>query len=216
MCLLHREGMIGKIEVVDSGTSIPSPAAQAATGDKEKAALEAKLAPALKQLRQGKPPIPITLPGTNPVLAGSGSPDQNVEASISEYGPSKISIPVGGSVTWWLIGAHSITFNADKSNDDIRTEAPDGTVHLNAKALAPANSPGEPSKPPAGGSPTKPKFVVVAQKSWDGKGFLNSGIFLNSFGPPVIEGYKLTFTKAGTYKYLCTVHDDMKGTVVVG
>ena len=43
-----------------------------------------------------------------------------------------------------------------------------------------------------------------------------SGIFVNSMGPPLIEGYKLTFTKAGTYKYICTVHDDMKGTVVVG
>ena len=32
----------------------------------------------------------------------------------------------------------------------------------------------------------------------------------------MIEGYKLKFTHAGTYHYICTVHDNMKGTVVVG
>ena len=31
-----------------------------------------------------------------------------------------------------------------------------------------------------------------------------------------IEGYKITFTKAGKYKYICTVHDNMKGEVDVG
>jgi len=58
-------------------------------------------------------------------------------------------------------------------------------------------------------------FKVVASASWNGKGFHNSGLFGNSF-PPNIEGYKLTFTHAGTYKYICTVHDNMKGTIVVG
>jgi plastocyanin len=55
----------------------------------------------------------------------------------------------------------------------------------------------------------------VAKTSWNGKGFLNSGIFGNS-NPPVIEGYQLTFTRAGKYRYICTVHDDMKGEVDVG
>ena len=124
-------------------------------------------------------------------------------------------IPVGGSVTWWIIGPHSITFNSDKTNNDIRAVAPDGTVHLNPPALAPAGGPGEP--PPAKGGPTSGiHFKLVASSTWNGKGFHNSGVFQNSFGPPVIEGYKLTFTKAGTYHYICTVHDNMKGTVVVG
>ena len=47
-------------------------------------------------------------------------------------------------------------------------------------------------------------------------GFLNSGIFANSNPPSNIEGYKITFTKAGKYKYICTVHDNMKGEVDVG
>jgi plastocyanin len=215
MCALHREEMQGKITVVPASKTIMSPSAQFALGQKQFARDVAPLAPAIATLRQGKPPVPgLTLPGSpNAVLAGSGVP--NHPGAVDEFGQKTVSIPVGGTVTWWIIGPHSITFNSDESNDDIRSEAPDGTVHANPKAFGPAGGPGEP--PPAKGGPTKGiHFKVVASSSWDGKGFHSSGVFTNSFGPPVIEGYKLKFTKAGTYHYICTVHDHMKGTVIVG
>jgi len=216
MCLLHREGMMGSLKVVPASTPVPSPSAQRATGAKELASVQAKLVPAVTALRKGKVPG-LAAPGTNGVFAGSGSPSA-MEAEITEFGPKTIKIPVGGSVTWYLLGPHSITFNSNKTNDDIRLTAPDGSVHLNPKAVAPVNGPGEPPPSSTGSSSSSgpPKFKVVASKTWNGQGFLNSGVFVNSFGPPLIEGYKLTFTKAGTYKYLCTVHDEMKGTVVVG
>src|SRR5581483_9435642 len=147
--------------------------------------------------------------GTAPVLAGG-------PAGIDEYGPKTVKIPVGGSVTWYLLGPHSITFNSTKANNDIRRVAPDGTVHINSAAIAPAGGPGEPGRPPTGGSQAHPKLVVVARTTWNGSGFLNSGVFGNSHGPPTIEGYRITFTRAGTYRYLCTAHDHMKGTIVVG
>ncbi len=214
MCLLHREDMAGKVTVVSSAKTIMSPSAQYALGEKQLARAEAPLAQPVALLRQGLPPIPhLTLPGSNPVLTGSGGP--GTSGSVDEFGPKTVKIPVGGSVTWWLVGDHSITFNSNKTDDDVRLNAPDGTVHLNPKALLPAGGPGEP--PPSRGGPTKGiHFKLVASKAWNGSGFLNSGVFTNSFGPPVIEGYKLTFTRAGTYHYICTVHDNMKGTVVVG
>ena len=217
MCLLHRESMSGRIVVVPSGTAVQSPAAQYAAGQKQLAAVQAKLLPAAKALRQGKPPLPVTLPGENPVLAGSGSQNAQ-EAEITQFGPGTVHIPVGGSVTWYLIGPHSITFGSDKTNDDIRLVAPDGTVHLNPKAVAPAGGPGEPppGPGPGGGGNGPPRFKVVASTTWNGQGFHNSGVFVNSFGPPLIEGYKITFTKAGTYRYICTVHDRMRGEVDVG
>ena len=221
MCLLHREGMTGKIVVVPSGTSVASPSDQYAGGQKQLAAVEAKLKPAGDALAQGKPPIPgVTLPAKNPVLAGSGAASVQ-EAEVTQFGPQTIKIPVGGSVTWFIIGPHSITFNSDKTNNDIRSVAADGSVHLNAKAIAPGNAPGEPPPSSSSGSQNSssngpPSFKVVANKTWDGSGFLNTGVFVNSMGPPLIEGYTITFTKAGTYKYLCTVHDDMKGEVDVG
>jgi plastocyanin len=213
-CLLHREGMTGKLNVVPATTSIPSPSAVAATAAKELAAAQANLAAPLKALRQGKAPLPVALPGKHVVLAGSGNPQGGV-GSISEFGPKVIHVPVGGYVIWYLIGPHSITFGSNKTDDDIRTVAPDGTVHLNPKALAPAGGPGEPAHV-NGGSGKGISFKVVAESTWNGKGFHSSGVFGNSDGPPLIEGYRLRFTRAGTYKYICTVHDHMKGTVVVG
>ena len=69
MCALHREGMTGKIVVVPSGAAVASPSAQFAAGQRVLAATEAKLAPAVRAERQGKPPIPgLTLPGKTVVL----------------------------------------------------------------------------------------------------------------------------------------------------
>jgi plastocyanin len=212
-CLLHREGMTGKLTVVPAITPIPSVSQVAAKGAKQLATAQALLAAPLKALRQGKAPIPATLPGKHVVLAGSGNPSAG-SGSISEFGPKVIHVPVGGYVIWYLIGPHSITFDSNKTDDDIRATAPDGTVHLNPKALAPAGGPGEPGHV-KGGSGKGITFKVVAESTWNGKGFHSSGVFGNS-NPPLLEGYRLRFTRAGTYKYLCTVHDNMKGTVVVG
>ena len=216
MCLVHREGMSGKIIVVAASAAVPSPAAQAALGMTELAKDEAPLGASAKLLAQGKPPIPgLTLPGSNPVLVGSGAPGSSSSGSIDQFGPETVHIPVGGSVTWWLTGFHSITFNSTKANGDIQQVYGHGSVRINAKAAIPAGGPGEPAKPPTGGTKKHINFKVVASSSWNGKGFHNSGLFGNSF-PPNIEGYMLTFTHAGTYKYICTVHDHMKGTIVVG
>ncbi len=219
MCLLHRESMSGRIVVVPSGTAVQSPSAQYAAGQRQLAAVEAKLQPAAAALKLGQPPVPgLKLPARNAVLAGSGSPSVP-EAEITQFGPRVVHVPVGGSVTWFVIGPHTISFGTDKTNDDIRAVAPDGTVHLNGPALAPAGTAGEPppTGPPASGSPNAPpRFKTVASATWNGRGHLSSGIFLNSFGPPVIEGFRVTFTRAGRYSYLCTVHDGMKGEVDVG
>ncbi len=215
MCLLHREAMSGKIVVVPAGTSVASPSDQYAAGQKQLVAEQAKEQAAIDALAQGKLPFPVTLPGKNVVLAGSGNPSVQ-DAEITEFGPKLIKIPVGGSVTWYILGPHSITFNSDKSNNDIRSVAPDGSVHINPKAIAPVNAPGEPPPSQNSSSSGSVKFKVVASKTWDGTGFLNTGVFVNSFGPPLIEGYTITFTKAGKYKYICTVHDNMKGEVDVG
>jgi plastocyanin len=218
MCLIHREGMSGKIVVVAPGTPVASPSAQAALGRRQLAAAEAQASHAVPLVRSGIEAVAaarhISLPpavtnDTYAVLAGG-------PAGIDEFGPKVVHVPVGGSVTWYLLGLHSITFHATKADNDIRKVEPNGSVQFNTRAVLPAGGPGEPGKPPRGGSPTNPKFVTVASSDWNGKGFHNSGVFGNSFGPPLIEGYRITFTRAGTYHYICTVHDDMRGKIVVG
>ena len=218
MCLLHREGMTGKIVVVPTSTPVASPSTQFAAGQKKLSAIEAKLQPQADKLAQGIPPTATKTPPVKPfVLAGSANPSVQ-EAAITQFGPQTVKIPVGGSVTWYFVGPHSLTFNSNASDNDIRAVAPDGSVHINVKAAAPANAPGEP--PPANGGSANPNgppaLKVVAHKTWNGKGFLNTGVFANSFGPPLVEGYTITFTRAGKYSYICTVHDNMKGEVDVG
>ncbi len=66
--------------------------------------------------------------------------------------------------------------------------------------------------PPPSGPPPPP--AIADAGTWDGTGFHSSGLVL-SF-PPALSGYKLTFTKAGTYSYRCLIHDNMEGTVKVG
>jgi len=216
LCLIHREGMQGKITVVSSSTPVTSPAAQFAVGQKQLAKDEAGLLTAAKLLAQGKPPIHgLRLPRSNPILAGSGAPGSATPGSIDLYGPKTVRIPVGGTVTWWLGGLHTITFNSTKTDNGIQTVYKNGDVQFNEKASGPAGGPGEPAKPPTGGTRTHINFKVVAPQSWNGRGFHNSGVFGNS-QPPNIEGYKLTFIRAGPYKFICTVRDNMKGTIVVG
>jgi plastocyanin len=213
MCLVHREGMSGTITVVPSATSVPTPAAVTVKGDEELAAAEAKLAPVAQQLEQGKLSLPgVGSLGPNAVVAGAEP--GGVFGEIDEFGPKKLHIPVGGTVTWWITGDHSITFNSTKANNDVRSVR-GGKVHLNSNALAPVGGKGEPRKPPRGGTKQHVKLTVVTSQSWNGKGFHNSGVFSNS-QPPNIEGYRLTFTNKGSYNYICTVHDKMKGTIVVG
>jgi hypothetical protein len=102
-----------------------------------------------------------------------------------------------------VVGPHSFYFNAPASGQQLRAPAPDGSVHLNPKAAAPIGGPGAPEKP-----------GLFDGGSWDGAGERSSGLIL-SF-PPDLYSYKLRFTKAGTYNFLCTVHTNMKGTVTVG
>src|SRR2546429_7036469 len=114
-----------------------------------------------------------------------------------------------------MLGAHTLPLTSTPAKNYFRKGAPGGRVHPNPPALTPAGGPGEGKAPkPKGKSPIN--FVVVTDATWNGKGFFNSGAFANSNPPSLIEGYKLTFRGAGTYKYICTVHDDMKGTIVVG
>jgi len=206
LCLLHREHMAGAIQVVAEGTAVPSAEEQTKTGQSELAAEEAKLQPALEDLRHGMHKGMKTVPGEHHVIAGSSSPD-SMYGSIDEFGPNIISVPVGGTVTWTFDGPHTVSFGTSEANDDPRTEAPDGTIHLNGAALAPAPAPAGP--PPAEDAPP----VAITTSTYGGSGFHSSGIVFGDPGTPT--SYAVTFTKPGKYHYICTIHDGMEGDVIV-
>jgi len=55
--------------------------------------------------------------------------------------------------------------------------------------------------------------TVIDGGTYDGAGFASSG-FIQAFDAPV--PYKITFSTAGTYTYICAIHVDMEGTIKVG
>lgn len=213
-CTLHRAGMTGTIKVVDAATPVPSPSDVTAAGKALIAEKAGKLAPVVSALRAGTLPPFVPTAAPDQVIAGAASQDVQ-DALVDEFGPKEVSIPVGGSLTWDVLGPHSIAFNVPEDAKVLLNKAPDGSVNLNEKTVMPVGGPGAPPPPdgpPPDGPPGPPTLVDAG--SWDGTGFHSSGLLL-SF-PPALLAYKMTFTKAGTYAYACTIHPEMKGTVKVG
>ena len=203
ICLVHGPEMRGKLTVVAKGQKADKPAAVTSAGQKKLDGFIAKLKPvAAKAGTDAKP---------GEVSAGIGIPnDRLFPAGGMTFAPKVVSIPVGGTVTWNL-SFHTVSFNAPEDARPAFVKAANGTVSFNRKAIEPANSPKPPE--PAQGSPNGPPPPVTFDGgTWDGTGFHSSGS-ANALGDFF---YKLTFTKAGTYKYECLIHPDMLGTVKVG
>jgi plastocyanin len=122
-----------------------------------------------------------------------------------------ITINVGDSVNWIFSQRviHTVTFPA-KGQKAPPFVQPD-PAHPYTGFSDPAGNPfwfnGQPSV-------TVPAEVALptTEKSTDGTGYRNSGITPEG-GKPF--SYKLRFTKAGTFNYLCEVHPGMRGTVKV-
>lgn len=209
ICLLHNVEMTGTLTVGAKSAKADTPSEVEERGAQQLDDLAAKLKPAADELRAAT---------VEKALAGNGAEDVP-NGAVLEFGPKEASIPVGGSVTWTVIGAHTISFNAPEDTSKLRIEAPDGTVHINERAVTPAGGPGQPP-PPEGaeeGPPPDPNAppVVIDAGSYDGSSFLSSGLIL-SFPGEGVFAYKVTFTTAGTYTYKCLIHDKMEGTVKVG
>jgi plastocyanin len=88
------------------------------------------------------------------------------------------------------------------------TPAPAATpvlVTINNFAFAP-----DPVDIPVGGSVTWKNLDTAAHTATDSAGAFDSGNLDQG------SSYSFTFTKAGTYHYVCSYHPFMKGTIVVG
>lgn len=200
-CLLHREGMAGTITVVDKDTDVPSPSEATAEGEAAFDAVVEKLQPAYDELSA------LT---ADTAQAGAFS-EEVQEAEVNEFGARQLEIAVGDSVTWTILGVHTISFNApDEAKNGIIAKGDDGLYHAVESATAPAGGPGAP-EPDENADPSVP--IVVDAGEWDGEGELSSGVIFG-FGEPVYQ-YKVTFTTAGTYNYLCLIHPGMLGSVTV-
>lgn len=122
------------------------------------------------------------------VLGGPWGP-KDYSVVSNAFHPRTIEVAVGDTVTWRILGFHSVAFySGAKPSPPIIEEG--GKTILNPQTAF-----------PAGG------------KTYDGTGYRNSGDPQNF---PKPSTYSLRFTKAGTYEYFCQIHGPgMSGRVVV-
>jgi plastocyanin len=207
-CNLHGPDMSGSIVVKDKNASIPaqSDVDKAATSQKD--VLVNKILPAHNDAMAGKFP----LPGVKNV-AGYLSQDIPTVV-INEFIPAEIQAKVGEKVTWTVLGPHTLSFGkAPIAPGKFVSKSPDGAWHLNLAAGAPVGFP-PPPEPPSGPPPANASPVTpINGGTFDGTGFKSTGALLG-FGPPLPQP-SLTFTKPGTYAYVCLIHPKMGGTVKV-
>jgi len=122
------------------------------------------------------------------LLAGGGTPDLTV--FLNAFYPRRVQIAVGDTVTWQVFSFHNIAFTSGERPPMFEIQE-GGKTYVNPAVAF-----------PAGG------------KTYDGTGYVNSGVPQDPSKPWT---HSLTFTKAGTYSYLCIIHGpSMGGEIVVG
>jgi plastocyanin len=132
------------------------------------------------------------------------------DSTGNAFYPRKVAVKAGGKVAFKFGGFHNVIFAAANGTPLSAFHAPD---------------PGRPVagvKDPAGadmwfnGQPgwfVDPAHVLPSgDKRVDGKELDASGVFQGQGAPP---DYVVSFPKTGTYRYLCSIHPGMKGTVKV-
>jgi len=121
------------------------------------------------------------------ITVGAGAESAGGEVQVNAFAPRSITIAAGESVTWRIDSNefHTIHFLGGSSPPSFVEAAADG-VFMNPAAVL-----------PAGGA------------SYDGTGVAGSGLLEKG------QTYTLSFPNPGTYEYVCLLHPDMIGTVVV-
>jgi plastocyanin len=192
-CVIH-PGMDAKVKVVGRATPIPSAKADAAAQAKLLAS-EAKTAKAL-------------LKYTPPANTVTGGHDKG-QIALLKFFPSTLHVAVGTAVKFQVTSKtepHTFSF---------------GPAAYLTKVAAGIVTP----LPNAAGPPTLQFSPLVAFPSsmpplpaYDGTGHGNGFFSTGTLGgdPHAPTTTTVTFSKAGTYNFICLVHPFMHGSIVVG
>ncbi len=195
ICLVH-PGMAGKVNVVRSARRIPS-----ARSDKRAAARE--LNATLKRVQRlstglGTEALDKTIQAGN---------DRRSGAVVYRFFPQNPTYKVGDTVTLQMAPrsteAHTFTFGP--------TNGKDAYVDVVAASFAgPASDQRAiyPSEPPPAGIPSY-------SGTNHGNGFFNSGILDAHAASPPPTSTKVTFSRPGTFTFICVIHPFMRNTVTV-
>jgi plastocyanin len=187
LCSIH-PGMTLKVNVKGKKAKVPSKKA-----DAKRVAKQVKAA-----TKRAKKLVAFQGPAGDAVQAGS---DAKGVASLAFY-PTAKTVKAGVPVT----------FTMPKSSTEIHNVAfgPDDYLEGLAKAF-------EQSFDPTTIYPSEPFGTpLVADGTNHGNGFVNTGVMDTEDASPFPASQQITFTKPGTYKFICTVHGPvMSGTLTV-
>jgi plastocyanin len=133
------------------------------------------------------------------VQVGSGAADAPPVFEPMAYGPDPLVIRVGDRVVWAPVAGHTVTFTAGQPAPAL---------------LVPGSVPGELMLGPGFGPIGVTPGASGVSATFDGSTPVNSGDLTQAFPdtPPVMT---VTFTKAGTFGYVCLFHPGMRGSVEV-
>ncbi len=194
LCLVH-PGMNGSVRVLPKGRAVPSAHADAV-------ARKAEYALALKRAKQ----LAKFTPPANTFVAGHDS------GSVSwfRFFPRAQTVSVGQTVHFSVsskseihtvaLGAGTPYFDTIEKNLVMAQPQPSGPPRLqfNPMIFLPSD-------------PTLPPYTGLNH----GNGFLNTGVLDTNPSSAAPLGVDVTFAAPGTFKFECTIHPGMQGTITV-
>jgi plastocyanin len=190
-CVVH-PGMQAKVKVVAKGKAIPSKKADAKAAAKLLAS-EVKVARKTATLKTP----------ANTVVGGN---DKGPVVQLRFF-PKTLHVATGGTVTFKVTSkpeAHTFSFGPQKFLEDTANAfvtPANGALQFNPLIAFPSEAP-----------PAVPSYDGTAH----GNGFISTGVLDGDPASPQPTTAKITFTKAGSYGFICLIHPFMQGTVVVG
>lgn len=190
-CVIH-PGMTGKVKVVAKSKAVPSAKADKAKAD----ALFAAEVKAAKKQAKFTPPA-----GT---VAGGNDKGPVVQL---RFFPETVHVAVGAPLTLKVTSkpeVHTFSFGPpaflQQTAAAFAGPAPNGAFAFNPLVAFPSDV------------PTLPAYDGTAH----GNGFISTGLLDGDPNSPSPSTATVSFSKAGTYGFICLIHPFMHGTVVVG
>jgi plastocyanin len=197
LCVIH-PGQVGTVHVIGSGT----PTTQAEADQKSQATASFIVSSTkIDALRQQAASSATSVKQSNgtttwTIAAGAMSPAEALPGGgtgyvdLMEFIPKALNIKAGDTVVWKAVDPHTVTFLA----------AGQTAVVLEGQY---------------GGDPTAVPLIRPSDK-YDGTSLYTSGL-LATGAPGTPDSFTLTFPNAGTFQYICLLHDDqgMTGTITV-
>jgi plastocyanin len=196
-CTVHY-GMKGTVKVVAKGKAIPSAKAN-------KRAARKQYAKVVKQLKKDDG---FAGPAGNVVQAGNDT----VSSTILRFFPATKSVPVGTTVAFKMSDRTNELHTVSFGPPDYLKSIADGFVQPD-----PANPNGPPTvfNPIIAFPSDLPPLPAYDGKN-HGNGFISTGGLDRDAATPNPGVSQITFKKPGTYNYICLIHPEMKGSIVVG